>query len=369
MKIALIHDWFNEIGGAEKVVQEILVCYPEADVFCVLDYYSEETRKKYLLGKKTKSSFIQQIPFSKRFYRFLFPLFPIAIEMLDVSHYDLIISSSSSVAKGIKKHANQLHICYCHSPMRYAWDLKNEYLSVAKNWLSKILLNFFLNRIKKWDLTSSDRVDYFIANSENVRSRIKKNYNREAKVIFPPVHIERFTPITNKQNYYFTASRMVTYKQTEQIIKAFAELPDLKLLVAGKGPIKEKLHNLATKNVEFLGFISTIELKEKIQNAKAFIVNANEDFGITVVEAQACATPILAPRMGGYKETVSEKTGIFFENQKAEEILKAVKVFESNEKTFKAEDFKENIQKFDGLRFHEELKAFVDDCYHNYYNR
>lgn len=360
MKIALIHDWFNEIGGAEKVVHEILLCYPDADVFCVLDFYSEENRIKYLSGKRTKTSFIQHIPFSKRFYRFLFPLFPIAIENIDLSGYDLILSSSSSVAKGVKKQKGQLHICYCHSPMRYAWDLKKDYLDVTTTIFSRSILNFFLNRLKDWDLKTNAGVDYFIANSNNVSERIKNNYEREAVVIYPPVNIHRFKPTTHKQDYYFTVSRLVSYKKTEQIIKAFARLPHLKLQVAGAGPIKNRLQGLATKNVEFLGFIPGTELGEKIRNAKAFIVNANEDFGITVVEAQSCATPVLAPYLGGYKETVTEKTGVFFETQCADDIVKAVQVFESGTHTFEEEDFKNNIEKFDRLRFQREFKQFVE---------
>lgn len=366
MKVAVIHDWFNEIGGAEKVVREILLCYPEADVFCLLDHYSPENREKYLLNKKTKTSFIQHIPFSRRFYRFLFPLFPMAIEHLNVSDYDLIISSSSAVAKGVKKHANQVHVCYCHSPMRYAWDLKEEYLSVPKNKLARKVLSYFLDRIKNWDLQTVNRVDCFIANSENVKMRIKNNYGREAKVIYPPVSISNFKPISKKENYYFAASRLVSYKKTEQIIKAFADLPHLKLVVAGTGPILEKLKKMAGPNVNMLGFISSSELAERIGKAKAFIVNANEDFGITVVEAQACATPILAPYLGGYKETVTEKTGIFFQTQCSEDIVKVVQEFESGAVQFNEHDFMLNIKKFDRSCFQEEFKKFTLDCYQKY---
>lgn len=366
MKVALIHDWFNEIGGAEKVVHDILICYPNADVFCVMDFYKDETRKKYLHNKKTTSTFIQKIPFSKKFYRFLFPLFPRAIESLDLSGYDVLISSSSSVAKGIKKHTHQLHICYCHSPMRYAWDLKKEYLRVALNPLTRLLLNYFLTRLKQWDLKTNNNVDFFIANSEYVKCRIENNYRRNAMVIYPPVHTERFSVQTHKQNYYFTASRLVSYKKTEQIIKAFSKLPHLKLVVAGTGPIKDKLKRMAGSNIEFLGFIPTQELSERIKNAKAFIVNANEDFGITVVEAQACATPILAPYLGGYKETVTPRTGIFFESQKSEDIVKVIREFESDKNQFQVRDFQENIKRFDRIVFQSKFKSFVDEKYREF---
>ncbi len=369
MKIAVVHDWFNDIGGAEKVVREILLCYPDADVFSLIDFYDEQKREKYLLGKKAKVSFIQNIPFSKKFYRFLFPLFPKAIESLDLSAYDLIISSSSSVAKGIKKSESQLHICYCHSPVRYAWDLRQDYLSVMRNPVSKNLFNYFLDRLKKWDLEANSRVDFFIANSFNVKNRIKNNYNREAEVIYPPVDISSFTITSQKENYYFTVSRLVAYKKTEQIIKAFAKLPHLKLVVAGDGPNRGKLKDIATSNVKILGYIPTDVLKEKIRNAKAFIANANEDFGITVVEAQACGTPIIVPCMGGYKETVNEKTGQFFEKQSITHIERAIEIFESEKKVYNKEDFESNIKRFDKSRFHIEFKAFIEKTYNQFYSK
>lgn len=369
MKIAVVHDWFNDIGGAEKVVREILLCYPDADVFSLIDFYNDAKRKKYLLGKKSKTSFLQSIPFSKRFYRFLFPLFPRAIESLNLTEYDLIISSSSSVAKGIQKNKSQLHICYCHSPVRYAWDLREDYLSVMNNKLSKYVFNFFLERLKNWDLKSNDRVDFFIANSVNVKNRIKNNYQRDAVVIYPPVDINSFTISTQKENYYFSVSRLVAYKKTEQIVKAFARFPHLKLIVAGDGPNRNKLLKLATSNVQIIGFISTEDLRDKIRNAKAFIANANEDFGITVVEAQSCGTPIIVPFLGGYKETVNEKTGHFFEKQTTEDIVKAIELFETESKKYLEEDFRDNIKKFDSSRFQIEFKDFINKIYSEFYKK
>jgi glycosyltransferase involved in cell wall biosynthesis len=360
VKIAVVHDWFNDIGGAEKVVREIISCYPTADVFSLIDFYNEDKREKYLLGKKAQTSFIQHIPFSKMFYRFLFPLFPRAIESLDLSAYDLIISSSSSVAKGIRKSPAQLHICYCHSPVRYAWDLKDDYLQVMGNPISKRVFNFFLNKLKKWDLKSNERVDFFIANSENVKKRIENNYNREAVVIFPPVDIHAFELVLKKQNYYFTVSRLVSYKKVEQIIKAFKKFPHLKLIVAGEGPNRKKLERIATSNIEILGFISTEELTKKIKHAKAFIANANEDFGITVVEAQASGTPIIVPYIGGYKETVSGLTGHFFESQSIQQIEMAIETFENERKVFLENDFRKNIEKFDKSQFRIHFTNFVE---------
>lgn len=369
MKVAVVHDWFNDIGGAEKVVREILLCYPDADVFSLIDFYDDTKRKKYLLGKKSKTSFLQRIPLSKKFYRFLFPLFPLAIESLNLTGYDLIISSSSSVAKGIRKNKSQLHICYCHSPVRYAWDLREDYLSVMNNKLSKVVFNYFLERLRKWDLISNESVDYFIANSINVKNRIKNNYNRESVVIYPPVDVNSFAVTTQKENYYFTVSRLVAYKKTEQIVKAFAKFPHLKLIVAGDGPNRKRLIKIASPNVQIIGFISTDELKQKIKNAKAFIANANEDFGITVVEAQSCGTPIIVPDLGGYKETVNEKVGQFFEKQTTEDIVKAIDLFETQNKQYLEQDFRENVKQFDNSRFQIELKGFVNETYLNFHKK
>lgn len=369
MKIAVVHDWFNDIGGAEKVVREILVCYPDADVFSLIDFYDEHKREKYLLGKRAKTSFIQCIPFSKKFYRFLFPLFPRAIESLDLSKYDLIISSSSSVAKGIQKTETQLHICYCHSPVRYAWDLRQDYLSVMKNPVSKTIFNYFLNRLQKWDLKSNSRVDFFVANSMNVKNRIEKNYNREATVIYPPVDVSSFEITTKKENYYFTVSRLVAYKKTEQIVKAFSKFPHIKLIVAGDGPNRKKMNKIASPNAQILGYIPTDDLRKKIKNAKAFIANANEDFGITVVEAQSCGTPIIVPYMGGYKETVNECVGQFFEKQTVKDIENAIELFETQKKVYHEADFIKNTTRFDKSRFRNEFTSFVDRTYKAFYNK
>ncbi len=363
MKVAVVHDWFNEIGGAEKVVREILFCYPDADVYCLFDFLNDEKRRKYINNKTTSKTFLQHFPLSKRFYRFLFPLFPRAIETLKLDKYDLIISSSYCVAKGIKKNKHQLHICYCHSPVRYAWDLKQEYLDAVKEPISKFIFSRLLNNLRKWDKRTSNRVDYFIANSKNVSNRIKQNYNREAVVIYPPVDINKFKIETQKQNYYVTVSRLVSYKKTELLLKAFKALPDLKLKVVGDGPNRKKLLKLAPKNVEILGFVENKKLIELIKNAKAFLAAANEDFGITIVEAQASGTPVIVPYLGGYKESVSPKTGLFFKDQNLESIISAIKQFEAENKKYEAIDFINNVMHFSKEKFHQEFTDFVNKKY------
>lgn len=366
MKIAIVHDWFNDVGGAEKVVREMIVCYPDADVFSLIDFYDNESRSNYLLNKKVKTTFLQFIPFARKFYRFFFPFFPYAIQSLNLDKYDLILSSSSSIAKGIRKNNKQLHICYCHSPARYAWDLKEEYLKEIKSSFGRQIFNYCLNRFKKWDLKSNSNVDFFIANSINVQQRIKHNYKLDSIVIYPPVDVKAFSINTEKQNYYFTVSRLVSYKKTELIIKAFSNLPELILLVAGDGPINKKLKKLAPANVKMLGRISNTELKEKISGAKAFVANANEDFGITIVEAQASGTPIVVPFIGGYKETVNEKTGLFFKTQSVFDLQNAIEYFEKSNKVYNSNDFIENSLRFDKTQFHKSYTDFVNEKYSNF---
>lgn len=368
MKVAVVHDWFNEIGGAEKVVKEILFCYPDAHVYCLFDFLDESKRRDYLNGKPTSRTFLQYIPFIKKFYRFLFPLFPFAIERIKLDNYDLIISSSYCVAKGIRKNKDQLHICYCHSPVRYAWDLKQEYLDAVKEPISKFIFSKLLNDLRRWDKKTAKRVDHFIANSKNVSSRIQQNYNREAEVIYPPVDIAKFEIETEKQNYYIAVSRLVSYKKTELLVKAFKEFPELKLKVAGDGPNRKKLLKLAGENVEMLGFVESKKLAEKIKNAKAFLAAANEDFGITIVEAQACGTPVIVPYLGGYKETVTPQTGLFFKDQSLDSIKNAIRQFESEDKKYDPKEFTNNVMHFKKERFHKEFSDFINKKYKEFKN-
>ncbi len=365
MKVAIVHDWFNAVGGAEKVVKEIIKCFPDADVYCLFDFFNRAERNTYLSGKTTHRSFIQRIPLARKFYRFLFPLFTSAIESLDLSEYDLIISSSYCVAKGIKKNKGQLHICYCHSPVRYAWDLRDDYIKAVPGPVRRKVLNYLFDRLKKWDIKSNNGVDYFIANSKNIQRRIKENYYRDSVVIYPPVEIEGYIPVQTKKDYYITLSRQVVYKKTELLVKAFAQLPHLKLEVAGEGPKKRKLEKLATQNVKILGYIDEETKKQKLQNAKAFLAAANEDFGITIVEALAAGTPVIAPYIGGYRETITKETGFFYDKQSVEDIVNAISAFENEKKEYKLENFSENVTRFSADRFREELLSYIMSKYNN----
>lgn len=361
MKKALISDWYYVNGGAEKVIHSINSVWDDFDHFALIDFLNDEDRNFILNGKKVKTSFIQKLPTAKKNHRKFLQLFPIAIEQFDLSDYDLIISSSSAVAKGIKTHKDQLHICYCHSPMRYAWDLKDQYLkdSGLDKGLKGIYAKSVLKKIKKWDLSNSENVDFFIANSNHIAQRIKKSYNKESTVIYPPVDVDFFSLEEKKEDYYFTASRMVSYKKTQLIVEAFNELPHLKLIVAGDGPELEKLQQIAKSNIEFVGFITNEKLKVLMQKAKAFVFAAEEDFGIIPVEAQACGTPVIALAKGGTLETVIEnKTGVFFKEQSVEEIKQAVINFET--KIFDPKLIREHAVSFSKQRFELEMQVFVE---------
>lgn len=371
LKSALVHDWFITEGGGEKVVQSFLNINPDLDLYSLIDFFPDEYRQRLLRGKHAQTSFIQKLPTANSNHRKFLPLFPLAIEQFDLSEYNLILSSSISVSKGVLTHANQIHICYCHSPMRYAWDLYFQYLNEAgltsgvKSWFAK----YILHKMRTWDIVSSNRVDHFIANSNFIARRIKKVYNREATVIYPPVDIESFKLETTKEDYYLTASRMVPYKKIDLIVEAFSRMPDKKLVVIGDGPDMAKIKQKATKNVEILGYQPFTELKRHMQKAKAFVFAAEEDFGIIPVEAQACGTPVIAFGKGGSLETVLKGvTGTFFYTQTVEAIKEAVLQFEKEYESFSPQTIRQHALKFSVERFEEEIKSFINQKleYHHF---
>lgn len=355
MQVALIHDWLTTIGGAEKVLESLTETFPS-------DLYALVKNPKNLEGTpfesmKIKTSFIQKLPRAKRKYRSYLPLFPLAIEQFDLSHYDLVISSSHSTAKGVLTHADQMHICYCHTPMRYAWDLYQQYLreSNLKSGPKGVLAKVFLHYLRMWDAHSSARVNVYVANSHYVARRIKKLYQKEASIIHPPVDLDYFDLEENKEDFYLTASRMVPYKKIDLIVEAFSLMPDKKLVVIGDGPEMEKIKKKAKKNIEILGFQNDETLRSYLQKAKGFIFAALEDFGILPVEAQACGTPVIAFGKGGALETVVDnQTGLFFPEQTVASLIDVVGEFErkgfdprvirSHAETFRKEVFKDKFQ-------------------------
>jgi glycosyltransferase involved in cell wall biosynthesis len=361
MRFALVHDWLTTLAGAEKVLEAIYELYP----YPIYTLVKDEKKLKNSIFEKAdiKTSFIQKFPKAKTKYRNYLLFFPLAIEQFDLSEYDIVISSSHAVAKGVLTNSNQLHICYCHTPIRYAWDLYHKYLDEAglskgvKGFIAKLILHY----IRIWDFTTVNRVDYFVANSKYIAARIKKVYGRKSVVIYPPVDVNRFEVCTRKEGFYLTASRIVPYKKIDLIVEAFSRLPDKKLIVIGDGPDFEKVKKKAGKNVELLGYQPFEVLKDYMQRAKAFIFAAEEDFGIVPVEAQACGTPVIAYGKGGTTETVLEgKTGIFFREQTIESLIEAIKNFEQREDVFDPLGIRKHAEKFSKDRFKKEFKEFVD---------
>lgn len=367
MKVAIIQDWLVTYAGAEKVLEQLLKIYPEADLFSLVDFLPENQRD-FILNKKVNTSFIQKMPMAKKKYRSYLPFMPLAIEQLDVSKYDIVISSSHAVAKGVITGPDQLHISYVHSPIRYAWDLQHQYLQEAglNKGLKGMLAKVMLHNIRNWDYRTSNGVDYFLSNSNFIGKRIWKVYHREAETIYPPVDVSAFTMGDTKEDFYLTASRMVPYKKINLIVEAFSSMPDKKLVVIGTGPDFEKIKAIATPNVTLLGYQSFEVLKDHMQRAKAFVFAAEEDFGITPVEAQACGTPVIAYGKGGALETVnafgevSEATGLFFKEQTPEAIINSVKRFEEIENFISPDDCRENALRFSPERFREEFRKFVE---------
>ncbi|AHL76059.1 glycosyl transferase [Stutzerimonas stutzeri] len=366
MKIAIVHDWLVTYAGAERVLAGLLDTWPEADLFAVIDFLSDEDRSS-LGGKRATTTFIQQLPKAKTHYKKYLPLMPLAIEQLDMSAYDLVISSSHAVAKGVLTGPNQLHISYVHSPIRYAWDLQHQYLHEAsldhgfKAKLARMLLHY----MRMWDQRTASGVDEFIANSHFIGRRINKSYRRESTVIYPPVDTRQFTLYADKEDYYLTASRMVPYKRIPMIVEAFSRMPDKKLIVIGAGPEMEKAKELATPNVTLMGYQSFAVLLHHMQRARAFVFAAEEDFGIAPIEAQACGTPVIAYGRGGVLETVRgidhpEPTGVFYPEQTPESLIAAIAEFESEAHHIFPDACRASAERFSTERFRQEIKAFVD---------
>ncbi len=368
MRVAVIHDWLYTIGGAERVLSAILRCFPNADMHCLFDFLSLEDRRK--LGYDTsKTSFLQRMPFIARRHRMYLPLMPIAIEQFDLSAYDLIISSSFAVAKGVLTGPDQLHLTYVHSPMRYAWDLQHQYLreSGVGRGLKTVMARALLHYMRLWDTRTGNGPEAYMTNSHFVARRIRKIYGREARVIAPPVSVPSKCPQVIKQRYFFTASRLVPYKNVHMIVEAFRALPQEKLIVAGDGPELPRLRALAGPNVEFVGYRQDAELRSLMASARAFLFAAEEDFGIVPVEAQGEGTPVLALGRGGARETVvttgPTRTGLFFDSPEPDAISATVRRFVATEESFRPEACHRNALRFETRRFEETFTAFVRQQY------
>ncbi|MDC6489240.1 glycosyltransferase family 4 protein [Pseudomonas syringae] len=369
MRIAIVHDWLVSYAGAERVLASLINVWPAADLFAVIDFLSDQDRA-HLHGKVARTTFIQKLPGARKHYSRYLPLMPLAIEQLDLSGYDLIISSSHAVAKGVLCGPDQLHISYVHSPIRYAWDLQHQYLQESglskgiKGGLARLVLHY----MRLWDQRTSTGVDAFIANSGFIGARISKAYRRDSTVIYPPVDTLGFTAQGTRGDFYLCASRMVPYKRMPMIVEAFAAMPDKRLIMIGDGPDLAKAQAIASQvsNVTLLGFQPGNVLLEHMRSAKAFVFAAEEDFGISPVEAQACGTPVIAFAKGGVMETVRgldhpQPTGVLYRQQTVASLIAAIGEFEAAQSRISPEACRANAERFSVARFEQEIKAFVED--------
>lgn len=371
MRIAFVHEWLVTYAGSEKVLEAMLSEFPGSDVFCLVDFLPEEHRR-ILCARPPVTSFLQRMPLARRHYKSLLPLMPLAVEQFDVSAYDVVISNSHAVAKGVITGPGQLHICYCHSPMRYAWDLQHQYLreSGLDRGIAGAFARYMLHKIRIWDARTANGVDHFIANSDYIARRIAKTYRRSATVIHPNVAVEDFALSRARSDYYVTASRMVPYKKMRLIVEAFARMPDRRLVVIGDGPQFAEAKAAATPNVEMLGYQPFEVLRQHLQQAKAFVFAAEEDFGIAPLEAQACGTPVIAYGRGGARETVVDGvTGMFFDEQSVPAICAAIERFERDGRTFDPALLRAHAERFSTSAFRRQFRRFVEMRYAEHQRR
>ena len=355
MKSVQVYDWLVTYRGGERVVASINELFP-SPIFSLL-HHEKSLRGTPLEGKDVVTSGLQRLPLVEKYYRYLLPFFPKAIEQFDLREFDLVLSCSHSVAKGVLTHADQLHICCCLTPMRYAWDLYWDYVSTTSG-IKRALTKKVLARLRQWDFFSASSVDHFIAISKYVARRIKKAYGRDSCVIYPPVDTHLIAKEECKDDYYLAASRMVPYKNLEFIVEAFSMMPEKRLVVVGDGPEMANIKAKAKKNIEIVGYQSDVSLRAYLRKAKAFVFAAIEDFGVLPVEAQAAGTPVIALGKGSVLETVIEgETGLFFYEKKLESLIEAVEKFEHLE--FSPLNCWESAQQFSAERFKIEYSRFV----------
>lgn len=363
--IALVHDWLTTYVGGERVLEQMIDLYPQSDVFSSIDILVDAERG-FLRGKRPITTFAQHVPLMRKHYRNFLPLLMLAIEQLDVSEAELVISSSASIAKGVLTGPDQLHIAYVHSPMRYAWDLQHQYLRDAglTSGPRAMLARWLLHKARVWDARTANGVDHYVANSEFIARRIWKEYRREATVIHPPVDVAGFALREDKDDFYLSASRLVPYKKVATIVEAFRALPGRRLVVVGDGPDMKKVKAAAGRNVEVIGHQPTAVLRDLMQRAKAFVFAAQEDFGIAPVEAQACGTPVIAYGRGGALETVRGgdqvmPSGVFFDAQTPAAIVAAIDEFERRSANFLPQACRDSALRFGVDVFRERFSAFV----------
>jgi glycosyltransferase involved in cell wall biosynthesis len=368
MKVAIVHEWLDTYAGSERVLEQMLAVWPEADLHALCDFLPERERG-FLGGRSPRTTFIQRLPFARKRFRMYLGLMPLAIESLDLSGYDLVVSSSHAVAKGAITGPGTLHLAYVHSPMRYAWDLQAQYLreSDLERGLKGGYARWLLHRLRLWDHASAARPDAILANSRYIAERIRKVWRREAEVLHPPVDTDSFTPVAAKEDFYLIASRMVPYKRVDLAAAAFRRMPDRRLVIVGDGPQMPAVRAAAgaAPNIAFRGHVGKTELVSLMQSARACLHIAEEDFGIAMVEAQACGTPMLAFGRGGARDIVrtpeesDAPTGLLFAEQTAEALIEAVERFERSHESFTAAACRTNAERFSAAIFRDGLRAAV----------
>ncbi|GBR47635.1 glycosyltransferase [Gluconobacter roseus] len=364
IQVAIVHEWLENWAGSELVIEQLIKCYPDAKIFSVVDFLSPKDRAR-LGNRKIQTSFIQKLPFARRFFRHYLGLMPLAVEQWDFSGFDIVISSHHAVAKGIITGPDQLHVSYVHSPMRYAWDFQNTYLrqSGLNTGLRGLYIRWLFHRLRNWDVRAAAGVDAFVANSGYIARRIRKTWRREAHVIPPPVNLDRFSVNGTKEDYYVVVSRLVPYKRIDLVVEAFRHMPDRKLIVIGGGPDAELVRQKAAgaSNISLRGHIPDAELQMTLSKARAFVYAGEEDFGISLVEAQAAGTPVIAYGRGGACDIVqSGTTGLLFDSQSAESIIDAVRTFEEHEKDMTSELCHQNALRFSEELFRSRFTTFVE---------
>ena len=364
MKVAVVHEWLLDYAGSERVVREILEVVPQADLFVLIDRRDEELRSA-IPREVRGTSFLQHLPRPQEWLRYYVPLMPLAVKGLDVSAYDVVISSSHAVAKAVPTHRGQLHLSYVHTPMRYAWDLREEYLRAARlergpgAWAARAILE----RLRRWDMRSADGVDLLVANSQHVAERIRKAYGREAEVLHPPVDVAGFPMRDKKDDFYLTVSRLEAYKRVDLVVETFSRDATRRLVVVGSGSELQRLKARAGPNIHFTGRLPTAQVVDYMQRARAFLFAGIEDFGIVMAEAQACGTPLIAYARGGAAEIVRDGTGVLFDDQSAAGVLQGVRAFEQD--NFSPHACRNNAQRFDRGRFRQRFDALLRSIMEN----
>ncbi len=365
MKVAIVHDWLTTWAGAEKALAELLACYPQAEIFTMVNFLPVD-KIPSLVGRTIHTSLIQKLPGARKHYRRYLPLMPLAVEQFDLKGFDLILSSSHAVAKGVISDPGAVHVCYCYSPMRYAWDMQHQYLRQAgrEKGIFSWVMRWQLHRLRQWDYLSAQRVDHFVAISQYIQRRINTFYRREADVIYPPVDVEKFRHDRPREAFYLTASRMVPYKRIDLVIEAFNHMPEKQLIVIGDGPDHDKLSTLAGPNVTLMGYQPDSVLIDHLERTQAFLFMAEEDFGILPVEAQAAGAPVIGYGVGGLTETtLNNVTGLWVNSQDSQALVECLQAFEAQKQqdpnAYSASVCRQNAERFATVNFTQSIHDFV----------